>query len=775
MERLRQTILFSFRAKVLAPVLLVMMLLLAACMWLVNERVIAQLHAAAQQQLASAEAVFKYSQTMRANALTMRFRSFETDSRFRAIPTMFDRDGRGLSDTSLKTLRGALQEIVSFDIAEAIVLATDAGQHLTVVRPPRLDDSRAPVEPAEFQASCEADIRRVLEHEVPIDAANGDALPRVKAVQCGDRLFDIVTMPIVLDNTAVGSVTFGMENLVTREFSQLSESQLILLLNGRPAQSTLSKTDLRRFTEAARVVMADPDARRGETAFQEVVLNGEHYLGLAGRLSARDDLHQLGYVFLSSYEKPLLALHETQRRILLVSVVAMLIGSTVVWLIVRKLTQPLRDLADSAEAVGKGNFSRRVEVRSRDECGDLAHVFNQMTENLQRSREQLETTVETLKTTQANLIQSEKLSGIGEFVAGVAHELNNPLTSVMGFSELLKQTSADPTQKRYLEMIHKSAARCTKIVQSLLSFSRRHKPERKLACVNRLVEAALEILAYQMRTSSIEVVTQLDPKLPQAMVDSHQLQQVFLNLINNARQAIEAAAPSGRIRLSSDTCGTNVRVIIQDSGPGIAPENLSKVFDPFFTTKDTGKGTGLGLSLCYGIVKEHRGKIEVRSRPGEGATFIVQLPIAADANDTDRLEKDEPFTPPADPREGKGRKVLVIDDEEPILQMVSDVLGGCGYDVETFSDGETALRQVNSRHYDLTLCDWKMPGLNGQQIYERLRATNPALANRMIFITGDVVSDRTQRFFNERNKVCLTKPFSLGEFRAAVSKALAEQ
>ena len=236
-------------------------------------------------------------------------------------------------------------------------------------------------------------------------------------------------------------------------------------------------------------------------------------------------------------------------------------------------------------------------------------------------------TVETLKTTQAQLIQSEKLSGIGEFIAGVAHELNNPLTSVMGFSELLRQADKDPKHKKYLEMIHKSALRCQKIVQALLSFARRRAPERKPACLNGLVEAAIESLQYQLSTGNIEVVTKLDPQLPLAMVDPHQIQQVILNIINNARQAMEAHQPKGRLNVTTESQGDFVRVIIQDNGPGIPEENLSKIFDPFFTTKEVGQGTGLGLSLCYGIIKEHRGRIVPRSKPGEGATFVVRLPL----------------------------------------------------------------------------------------------------------------------------------------------------
>ncbi len=482
-------------------------------------------------------------------------------------------------------------------------------------------------------------------------------------------------------------------------------------------------------------------------------------------------------MLLSSYEQPLRALHTTQQSLLFVSALAIIFGTAIVWFLVRKATQPLRALRDTAEAVGRGDFSRRVKVTSRDECGELADVFNRMTENLKSSREQLELTVETLKNTQAQLIQSEKLSGIGEFVAGVAHELNNPLTSVMGFSELLKTADTNPKHKRYLEMIHKSALRCQKIVQSLLSFARRHQPERKLSSINELVEGAIEILQYQMRTSNIEVTARLDPGLPKAMVDPHQVQQVFLNIINNGRQAIEAYQPKGWVRIFSETSADKIRIIFQDSGPGISEENLSRVFDPFFTTKDVGKGTGLGLSLCYGIIKEHGGTISVRSKPGQGATFVIELPLAEQGNLLEQTNTtDRPQTAPAPQvcaREGVGKKVLVIDDEEPILQMVRDALSEHGYEVDIASDGESALRQLNRKSYDLALCDWKMPGLNGQQVYERIRVSNPALSNRMIFITGDVINDKTQNFLRERKKTCLSKPFSLAEFRAAIGQALA--
>src|SRR5258705_245414 len=216
------------------------------------------------------------------------------------------------------------------------------------------------------------------------------------------------------------------------------------------------------------------------------------------------------------------------------------------------------------------------------------------------------------------------------------------------------------------------------------------------------------------------------------MVDPHQVQQVFLNIINNARQAIESHQPSGCIRITTEeSSGQNVRIVLQDNGPGIPEANLSKVFDPFFTTKDVGKGTGLGLSLCYGIIKEHGGTVTVRSKPNQGATFVIELPLAAAPAPApaEASEQIEPLPPqPPNRREGVGKKVLVIDDEDAILQMVRETLSEHGYEVDIARDGEAGLRRLNQTPYDLTLCDWKMPGLNGQQGYERFRATKPGLA-----------------------------------------------
>ena len=758
MGKLRAKFVVSFRAKVLTPVIAVMVLLLALTVWVVNQRITRQFETEARRTLAVADGVFRNRQTGRTSDLLARFRILAN------VPVYRSAFQRNDPETVRDTLNSVLKE-TSVDVVMFTPYSEAAGERHS----PLLQKRDPILSLASFETASMKAVLAALRGEEKADT-----------IRVAERVYDLVSVPVFIPGSGelIGALTLGTEigKPVANELSGVTHCEIALLANGivTATSSRVAAPEMGHdFTRLFQELSAEVSRNGGGPAVREVRIEGEHYFCSAGRFVSLNDTDTLGYLLLSSYEQPLHALQTTRQIIISASLVAILLGSLVVWFLVRKVTEPLRELRHSAEAVGQGDFSRRIEVRSQDECGELARVFNQMTENLKQSREQLEMTVETLKTTQAQLIQSEKLSGIGEFVAGVAHELNNPLTSVMGFSELLAQADGDPKHNRHLEMIHKSALRCQKIVQSLLSFARRHQPERKVVCLNRLVEGALEILNYQLRTSNIEVSTSLDPQLPQAMVDPHQVQQVFLNLINNARQAIEAHQPKGRIKITTAARGPHVRVTIQDNGPGIPPQSLSKIFDPFFTTKEVGKGTGLGLSLCYGIITEHGGTITPRSKPGEGATFIIELPIthepAQEVVETPRT----PETDTIDPREGAGRKVLVIDDEEPILHMVRDALTCRGYEVDLAPDGATGLRRLSQARYDVTLCDWKMPGLSGQDVFERVRLKDRAQSERIIFITGDVMNEKARRFLEEQKRVCLPKPFSLADFRDAIHKVLA--
>src|SRR5438477_12585911 len=283
----------------------------------------------------------------------------------------------------------------------------------------------------------------------------------------------------------------------------------------------------------------------------------------------------------------------------------------------------------------------------------------------------------------------------------------------------MQQSEVSPQHRRFIDLIVNSAQRCHKIVEGLLSFARQHKPERKPVKIRELLEATIGILQYHLRTSNIEVITKFDPDLPKVMADPHQLQQVFLNILNNARQAIEGSRTSGVVRIRTDSSEKGVRILFQDDGPGISEENLAKIFNPFFTTKEVGKGTGLGLSLSYGIIKEHGGSITAQSKLGEGATFIIELPLptAGTSLGTTFILKET-----AETFVGAGKREVVVDDEELILDLIREGLQPNGCQLDVVRDGETALRRLREGDYDVTTCDWRMPGRNGQQLYGHVLA-----------------------------------------------------
>jgi len=232
------------------------------------------------------------------------------------------------------------------------------------------------------------------------------------------------------------------------------------------------------------------------------------------------------------------------------------------------------------------------------------------------------------KQLQQELYLAQRLASVGELAAGVAHEINNPLTGVLGFSQRLIRKSTDEEVSRDLEIIYSEARRAAEVVQSLLTFARRRQPKKEYANINDIVNKTLELRAYALQTGNIEVVTTLAPSLPQIMVDFPQMQEVFLNIILNAEQAMSEAHGRGKLVIKTRRLKDYLRISFADDGPGIPPENLDKVFDPFFTTREGEGGTGLGLSACHGIVTEHGGRIYARSKAGNGATFFVELPLS---------------------------------------------------------------------------------------------------------------------------------------------------
>ena len=366
------------------------------------------------------------------------------------------------------------------------------------------------------------------------------------------------------------------------------------------------------------------------------------------------------------------------------------------------------------------------------------------------------------------LLQSEKMASVGQLVSGVAHELNNPLTGVMGFAQLLLTRDLDERSHREVETIYGEAERASKIVQNLLSFARRRKAHNEMTSLNTLVERVLELRSYDLSVRNIQLELALDAKLPATMADPDQMQQVFFNIITNAEQAMLSGRGDGKLTVRSSASRGHVRVSFADDGPGLSKETLRRIFDPFFTTKQAGEGTGLGLTIAYGIIEEHHGRIEVDSRPGHGATFTVELPIVQ----SDAAPGDKEDEPPPLRATGEPKRILVVDDEKSILDLVEGILTQDGHRVDVASQGDEALDYVSEREYDLIITDIRMPGIDGRECYRRVREMNRNLARTMVFITGDTVGVETRQFLQRVSNTCLVKPFKMRELREAVEHVL---
>ena len=371
---------------------------------------------------------------------------------------------------------------------------------------------------------------------------------------------------------------------------------------------------------------------------------------------------------------------------------------------------------------------------------------------------------------QKELNLTSRLASIGEVAAGITHEINNPLTSVIAFAQMLAQMDVPEDIKEAVEVINDGANRIAGIVDKLLTFARRHRPDKEYVDISAIVTSVVEMRLYEMRNNNIEVTTQLASNLPRTMANIGQLQQVFLNIIINAEQAMAGTHGGGGISIKTERIDGSIRVAIADDGPGIARDNIDKLFDPFFTTKDTDGGTGLGLSISYGIIKEHGGKIYAKSILDEGATFIIDLPVIAETKQPEIAELSS-----KELEKVTGAKIMVVDDEPHICRALDRLLTQEGYKVETIPGAQMALQRLNTAKYDLILLDIRMPGMNGIEFYNHIKEIDPSLQRKVVCITGDVISARNRAFLNESRIPYIAKPFGVDELMRQVKLVLGGQ
>ncbi|MDO8474718.1 MAG: GAF domain-containing protein [Candidatus Rokubacteria bacterium] len=375
-----------------------------------------------------------------------------------------------------------------------------------------------------------------------------------------------------------------------------------------------------------------------------------------------------------------------------------------------------------------------------------------------RLYDELASRVRQLQETQAQLVQAGKLSAVGQLVSGVAHELNNPLSVVIGYGQLLKGKPLPADVRGPLEMMVAQGERMAKIVQGLLLFSRQRKPERAPVDLPAVIEQTMTLRATRLRLSGIRFELDHAPGVPPAEGDVHQLQQVFLNLLLNAEHAIMTGGAGDTIRVRArertESGRSWVVVEFEDNGSGIAPEVMPRIFEPFFTTKKVGEGTGLGLSVSYGIVQQHGGRLTVESVPGR-TVFTVELPSAAQA---------EPARQTVSPLQagvyGFGRRALVVDDEPGMVDLVMALLKDTGWQVEVASTGRSALERVRAARFDVVLTDIRMPDGSGEDFYRAVVREQPALAKRFVFMTGDTANPSAWQFLEAEQVPVLEKPFT---------------
>lgn len=474
------------------------------------------------------------------------------------------------------------------------------------------------------------------------------------------------------------------------------------------------------------------------------------------------------------------------RLVLLFGVVALLAVTGLLHAVLRRqVAQPLDRLIQATERVATGRFEGDLDVDRDDELGRLARSFNAMAHeidareqtlsergtlladlNRQLERELAERrrAEEEVTRQREALHQSEKLNALGTLLAGVAHELNNPLSVVVARASLLEEIGVDQSSRGSIVKIRQAAERCARIVKTFLAMARQQAPERSSTQVETVLRGTLEVMDYGLRSTGVRVVKALSEDTPPILADADQIAQVFSNLVVNAQHALADSIGDRTIRLTTrhDADAGEVVVTVEDSGPGVPEAVRSRIFDPFFTTKPMGAGTGIGLSVSRGIVESHGGRIDVGASELGGAAFVVRLPVAGGEAPAPAAAET-----PAPTRHRK--RILVVDDEAEIAAMIEDILTLDGHQVEATTSAETALERLRTTRFDLLFTDIVMPDLSGPALYARVQEMPAERRPEVVFVTGDTLGRTAQAFLAGGDYTVVEKPFAPSEIRDAVA------
>jgi PAS domain S-box-containing protein len=369
------------------------------------------------------------------------------------------------------------------------------------------------------------------------------------------------------------------------------------------------------------------------------------------------------------------------------------------------------------------------------------------------------------------LLQSEKLSTIGTMISGVAHELNNPLTSIIGNVQLLMRKDIPDEAREKLNVVFKESQRSARIVSGLLSFARERKPERRPTNINEIIAESVKSGEYEMGVSNIGVRLLLDDNLPETLCDPFQLLQVFISVINNARDAMVENG-GGTLSVRTSRKEDKIVIKIKDNGPGISEECLKRIFDPFFTTKEVGKGTGLGLSMAYGIINEHNGTITADSQPGNGTTFTIMLPIRAPKGKAERRESHDSGHPVQEDALRGAKSILLLDGDDGLAPMISEALSNEGYHVDRCDGCERAVGELEKNRYDLVISDPKTGATVGEGFYHYIETHCPNLVGKVLYVTGGALDLEMQNTLTLAGNRFIEKPFEIGVLLKTVDEII---
>jgi two-component system NtrC family sensor kinase len=403
-----------------------------------------------------------------------------------------------------------------------------------------------------------------------------------------------------------------------------------------------------------------------------------------------------------------------------------------------------------------GISSLEARVYSSNDENMMVAVGRQLATTIEKVRLYEETcrAYEDLRRTQEQLLQSEKMSAVGQLIAGVAHELNNPLTAILGYAQLLESEGLNDRASDFVRKLFKQAQRTHRVVQNLLSFARQRTPQKQDVDIRKIVDETLALRDYDLKVNNIVLERETMMDAPSVTADPHQLEQVFLNIINNAVDAILEGGKGGKLKVRIHSNDGQVRIEFLDSGAGIKDPN--RIFDPFYTTKTVGKGTGLGLSICYGIIKEHGGDITAHNRPEGGAVVEVRLPAS------DRVIETEPAVSTTRREMAIEGRVLLLEDEEAVLEFERDVLVGAGAQVVALMNVEEAKNRLRAETFDAIIMNGRMPGgWSVQDAHRWIGVACPGLEKKVVFTFSSIAEPDTRNYLQSNGLTSLVKPFEV--------------